>query len=185
MKQRGLTLMEVLIAVSIIAIVAGITFVVATKVKRQMQMTTCVSHFQKIHSALMLYRVEYGVVNYGDYKALGLPTDVYFGYGKDKVLIADYGDWICPTPLPNRGGYWPHYEYLPIYDDFADAYAKYRGKTPLVLDYNHNNWAETSLYEPNLPKRIVFVDFEGKVTNKIVTSKIWYYYNFDFFELDK
>ncbi len=124
MKKRGLTLMEVLLAVSIIAIVSGITFMITTKVKRQLIMTNCVSNLQKIHTALMLYRVEYGIVNYGDYRTLGLPADVYYGYGKDKVLIGDYEDWVCPTPLPNRGSYWPHYEYLPLYDDFTDAFTK-------------------------------------------------------------
>lgn len=205
MKSKGLTLVEVLIALSIVAIISGITFVVVKGIKNRINIGICAGHLQKLHSLITLYRAEHGVIHYGDAKTMGFPHNFYVIDVLPTKMFGNYEDWTCPVPMPVMGNtnYYPHYKYLPrpydpeYYEEeqkygkdpehtvgFYNAVAKYGGRTPILLDHNHNNWNETDLSLPRLPKRIIFIDIDGKLTNKTVTQPFISEDIFDFFELD-
>lgn len=76
MKRRGFTIVEMLVVVVIIALLASITYVVLSGVRKRFNEEFCVTHFRTLHTGFMLYREQQGASStdfVGDIVLLGLP----------------------------------------------------------------------------------------------------------------
>jgi prepilin-type N-terminal cleavage/methylation domain-containing protein len=77
-REKGLTLVEALVVLAVIAIVAGLLTPVFLKVKQNARVATSVGHVKQLLGALMLYRQDYDGVDVFDgpqaYYRVGLPA---------------------------------------------------------------------------------------------------------------
>lgn len=95
--KRGLTLVELLVVISIIAVLAGILWVVLIPIKRKATLVICRNNFRQIYLAVKAYREDYeGIEPDGrplTHEDVGLPTPSLFfglikgGYIKDRKIL--------------------------------------------------------------------------------------------------
>jgi len=84
--RLGLTLIELLLVIGIIAVLAGIIWCVFAPVRERARQVHCINNLKQLHHALMLYREDYGA--YAE-PEIGIPRDP-----------AEVG-WPCRSlPLP-------------------------------------------------------------------------------------
>jgi prepilin-type N-terminal cleavage/methylation domain-containing protein len=72
LSKEGLTLVELLVVIGIIAVLAGILWVVLAPVRERARQVHCINNLKQIHHALMLYREDYGA--YAE-PEIGTPRD--------------------------------------------------------------------------------------------------------------
>ena len=111
-RNRGFTLIEILVTIGIIAVLAGIGVVTIGKVKGANSQTTCISNLRSLSQGLQSY--------YNDY--MTFPADGYPDDGDDMYplstelanYIKDKSTFICPedsntTSTGNFASYDPYY----------------------------------------------------------------------------
>jgi prepilin-type N-terminal cleavage/methylation domain-containing protein len=188
-ERRGLALTEVLVVVAILLILATIGLVVGRSVKQAVSKSTCEIHLRSLHSALQLYRNEWGnpTIAVGDVGLLGLPPDWISrkGISAKTPLFGTWEEWQCPAPKSRAIEYMPHYEYL-VWpgEEFVEHTRIYKGRTPIILDKNHNDHAKNSAFSPRVPKLIMFIDLDGKFSRKTVHRPFVSGTDLKFFELE-
>jgi prepilin-type N-terminal cleavage/methylation domain-containing protein len=191
MKHRGLTIVEVLIGIVVIGIIAAIVIAVGGPVKRQAQVGTCYANLRNLHLAIAVYRNNYGGAEklVGDAAGLGLPPyfrDIETG----KILVGEREQWMCPAPKhydPRKK--FPEIEPMwwgndPTYPPYEEYTAKYKGGTPLTLDFNHNNHAVININSHLQQKRILFLTLDGNIVDKQVKQGYIGTFHFNIFEID-
>lgn len=106
MRKIAFTLVELMIVISIIAIVFAIAYPLLLNAKESGRQTACIGNLRQIHVALGLYSADYGNMN-----ATGLAT---FPRGGTPHLLEAFGlskaQQICPDSrvLPPSSSYmWP------------------------------------------------------------------------------
>jgi prepilin-type N-terminal cleavage/methylation domain-containing protein len=97
LSKEGLTLVELLVVIGIIAVLAGIIWVVLAPVKRKATLLICRNNFRQIYLAVKAYREDYeGIEPDGrplTREDVGLPTPSLFfglikgGYIKDRRIL--------------------------------------------------------------------------------------------------
>ncbi len=60
MMRKGLTLMELLVAMAIIALLSGLALAIVSEVRKRTYMTQCMSNLQQIGLALRMYAQDWG-----------------------------------------------------------------------------------------------------------------------------
>lgn len=187
MKKQGLTLIEALVVLVIVAILTGILIPVMAKVKRNAQINESVSRLQQLWSAVELYRNEWdgSNTNFNSLAALGLPERSYWfstwmgfdrkfvdspcGYDEEHYYSAGYGVkgvYLYAPPMYNPGTKNHRYEkYLPTYREnavlFADIYCNPPG---------------ANLLEAETMKRGLAVLLSGQSINKFSTGSLSLYF---------
>ncbi len=125
MKKKGLTLVELLIVIGVIAVLAGLLFPVFTSVRERAYITYCVNNLKQVGSALHLYAQDYDgfVPPYTNFVMDVVSERVfYFPNSNDPSLFQaayepytrDRSIWYCPldpfagmdTPRPPGRGTW-------------------------------------------------------------------------------
>jgi len=110
MKRMGLTLIELVIVCAIIAILAGIVWVVMAPAREKARQTVCISNLTQIGHAFRMYRDDWDGVEPQkgvqlEYWELGLPpkTNV-FVFRVLNPYLKDESVWYCPSrfliPVP-------------------------------------------------------------------------------------
>ncbi len=111
-KYRGFTLIELIVTISIVAILAGIGTVTVGKIRATNQQTTCIKNLRSISQGLQLYYNDFRVFpddGYPDDAKDPLPlSSELIGYIKDKSIF------VCPadkdnTSTSNFASYDPYY----------------------------------------------------------------------------
>ncbi len=102
-RALGLTLMEVLVAVTVIAVVAAVVFVGLRAWRGQSLQVACMEKLSRVNEALMVYRTEWGNPHevVGSTVYLGLPLQTIqarMPIGNSSVVVTDYGlsPWLVP-----------------------------------------------------------------------------------------
>ncbi|MDW8030085.1 MAG: DUF1559 domain-containing protein, partial [Armatimonadota bacterium] len=106
LRKKGLTLMELLIIVGIIAILVGIIWIVVASIMEKARQANCMNNLKQIGLAIAIYRQDYGgsLLIGQQFWKLGLPPDLgtlyYSGYIKNRNIF------FCPnkhysTPILN------------------------------------------------------------------------------------
>lgn len=147
MNRKGITFVEVLAVVSILAIVAAIATPVISNVRENARRTTCISNLHQIGLAIAIYRSEYGGDGkYGDPHTMGLPPT----YSPDvrQLLLPAKEAWQCQDELrlrPKLSGM-SYYIYYPLassppheWAKFKDLSERYQEKTLLIYDMYHSD----------------------------------------------
>ncbi len=192
-SKEGLTLIELLIVIGIIAVLAGILWVVLAPVRNKARIVHCINNFRQIHMALEIYRQEWDGVDpemASTFADLCLPPEVFklegfFPFYREKYLIGTKEIWKCPafwqSPMAVRH-VGPDYVYIPklyyLYQETGDkefrgdaeaierAFRKRRGELPIVTDDYH----DPDLYE-NGGLRMIILRLSGQVEVKMVQPK--------------
>jgi len=74
-RGRGFSVVEVLVVVTILALIAALLYPVYATSKRRAKERVCISNLKSIFSAISMYRSNHdGEGRYGDWISMGLPT---------------------------------------------------------------------------------------------------------------
>ena len=76
--KRAFTLIEILVAISIVLVLAAICFPVFASVKKSANRASCVSNLHQIGMAIALYREKWDGAEQGTPSQMGLPTELVF-----------------------------------------------------------------------------------------------------------
>jgi prepilin-type N-terminal cleavage/methylation domain-containing protein len=193
-KQSGLSLVEVLVVVAILAILASVAYAIMGPVKKGLATGTCSNNMRLLHNALMVYRADWGNAqsDVGDVPRLGLPPGLY-SPATAKPYFGEEEWFVCPAPKNVEYQFKPHYKAFFWLNEFMgstfdppyeEVTAKYKGKTPIIFDPNHIDHATTHLEQPRTKKFVIFVNLGGKVVTKTVQSRFNHPRDVGFFELD-
>lgn len=138
----GLTLVELLVVIGILALLAAVLFPVFQTARENGRMAVCISNLHQWGAAIQMYRDEWGGVDpepgrkIRNFSELGMPPSSYTGFLKAYGL-ASIGR--CPSITPYSGGY---YSCFRAQDDQnsqdLDALATKQGRFPLVICIAHN-----------------------------------------------
>jgi prepilin-type N-terminal cleavage/methylation domain-containing protein len=149
MKRKGYTLIEILVAVGIIVVVAGILFPIFSSVRESGRLTECISNLHQFGAAIEMYRQDWGGLDpapgrrIGSLYDLGLPpttaTYAFFRmYHLDKPEV-----YYCPSARPagNRPKL-PYTRFFLAQDDplpgNLEAFYRRGSEVPLAACLYHN-----------------------------------------------
>ena len=165
MKRMGLTLIELVIVCAIIAVLAGIVWVVMAHAREKARQVVCMNNLKQVWVALENYRNDYdGIDPNGapfEFWELGLPdsvsTLVETGYipveiarcPDDLALILGHDPLVPEVPIHPTlyvsfsPGWW--HEMNPVIAKrkglkFRDWVAKHGAQIATILDFHHNRW---------------------------------------------
>lgn len=135
MKRFGLTLVELLIVIGIIAVLAGIIWAVFAPSREKSRFTHCVSNFRQLYLALESYRQDWDGVDVEtaqNFDDLAFPLTPYIVTGQwpFQKVVWIWGTqelWLCPSRVPNSR--------MKLYGG-------------VFLDYNYRVWPRYGLYFP-------------------------------------
>lgn len=180
--RLGITLLEVLVCLTLFAVMASIVFASIRAVKRGMADAECVRRMLLIKDATLLYRVQNeGLsVSFGTAEQLGLPLSVFDIPIVGKSWGERYDFCVCPL-LPDDPWFtYPYYWYPHRSDPWKDGRDLYSGRVsfaemtsimgdaaPLAADYEHNSPSD-DLSSPRVPHRVIWTDLGGTVHNRIL-----------------
>jgi prepilin-type N-terminal cleavage/methylation domain-containing protein len=194
---RGLSLIEVLVVLAIIAILAAILSPVYARVKRSGQITVSISRLRQMHHALSLYQIDSGgggtaLDSAQAYYEEGLPPKSYF----DTTLFGFAPDfWISPcgydATISSTGATfnpgWIDYV-APFYDPvnltpttnkpYHDYLQTYRQNAVVFVD-PYCNEPGTVMSAPLTTKRALAVLLSGQIINRRKTGNAFllHYYS--------
>lgn len=94
--KRGMTLVELLIVVGIIAVIAGLSMGVLLKVRQRAYLATCISNLRQLVQAVHMYEDDWGTV------PIERPVKIGDGtYGKVQQMLYSYVKnddvFLCPS----------------------------------------------------------------------------------------
>lgn len=149
MKRHGVTLVEILIVVTIVAVLAAIIIPTMTGAKMAAKETDCKMRLKQWFLAISLYREEWGSAEYGMPHEMGLPVPVQLQHMVDVGAIPQYMIY-CPggqdptdpdaRPAYNQMWYDPAYLNLPPgvgVPSWKPYVEKYFDNAILIRDANH------------------------------------------------
>jgi prepilin-type N-terminal cleavage/methylation domain-containing protein len=126
LSKEGLTLVELLVVIGIIAVLAGILWVVLAPARERGRLTHCINNFRQLYIALENYRQDWDGVdvdvarNFDDY-ALPLTPYMVIGTWPFQKILWVWGTqdlWICRSRISSSrmklyGNVYIDYEYRP------------------------------------------------------------------------
>lgn len=143
LRYRGLTLIELLVVIGIIAVLAGIIWVVFAPAREKARLIHCINNFRQIHLALEAYRQEWDGVDVEvaqSFADLGLPPSPCrmvgkWPYLKEECLVGTPEIWTCPISQRRYGYAVAQFEAK----EFMEGVLRRRqGEYPIVFDHYHN-----------------------------------------------
>ncbi|MCW5945970.1 MAG: type II secretion system protein [Fimbriimonadales bacterium] len=176
-RARGLTLLEVAIAVTVIAAIAVITVVVLSRGKFSRDDAVCKTKLSQLNIALGVYRAAYGIEGevVGAPERLGLPPSLFHLGLSNGMSWREYLPSIhCPRAFasdliggmaPVGFGYVPSSE-IPL-QTWHDGNVLLRGKTPVAFCFYHNPPGHDP-DDPNLEHRLNILFLDGNVGHEKV-----------------
>ncbi len=167
MKQRAVTLIEVLIVVAIIAIIAALLFPVLSRSKEASKVTVSISRLKQLHLMTKLYQADYdGDGRYGLPQDMGLPLrgpepgtavmSSFKAYGFITELILS----PCGCHPHNMCGEEQHMRLVWSETWWVEESQTYREMIPLYSDFNCNSW-DIHLSNDLISKRGITVLLSG------------------------
>jgi prepilin-type N-terminal cleavage/methylation domain-containing protein len=170
--QGAFTVLEVLICMSIIAIVAAITFPVVSRAKEQALISSATQNLRQVHLATMLYRNEYEGSEHGSAEQMGLPSAAaYQGLYDLFESTPNKGRSPCSPNAalsgPNDAIYNLFYHPIDEMTWRAD-HAKHGEQTWLFKDL-HCDFRDSYLHNPYALHRVIFVSLGGSA--KVLVGK--------------
>ena len=118
MKRIGLTLIELVIVCAIIAVLAGIVWVVMAPVREKARQAVCISNLTQIGHAFRMYRDDWNGVEPQkgmrlEYWQVGLPPEKGSPNSCVEPYLKTKSVWICPSefrdPFLRIASYFPNY----------------------------------------------------------------------------
>lgn len=168
--RSAFSLVELLVAISIILLLAAVISPVMSQVKRHVNISSSTQHLRQQHLALKLYQGTWG----GD-GVYGLPNEM--GYPLDGVSGGERMHDLWPTTLKVPMQLWR--SPCGFHPDYGDAVILYQFRRPQSVEeaqrYKENlvtfvdincNPADVRLYNTFMPRRGLGVLLSGSLVNK-------------------
>lgn len=139
MKHRAFTLVELIIVLSIVAIITAIAYPVIAGAVGRAKESQCMSNLRQFGVAIEMYRNDYdGTGKWGTPAQMGMPHPLAV------LMFEDYvkpGLEKCGGVDPTRGvrGLYAHFWSSYQDQDWASCVAKWREGTVAMFDVNHRN----------------------------------------------
>jgi prepilin-type N-terminal cleavage/methylation domain-containing protein len=126
----GFTLVEILIAIGIIAILAGLAIPIIASARERSRQSVCISNLRQIGQALQMYKTDY----HDDAWPFRLELKAYLAQT----------DLVCPNSPHDEEGKYANWNIMfdyPLVADFLRERAEARGPMyPVVFCMNHTGW---------------------------------------------
>lgn len=176
--QSAFSLTETLVAISIVLVLAALSFSGLGEVRRRSYEAACASNLRQAHLATMLYREAHdgGAADVGSLYAMGYPPDIVNPATLDPY-VGHRALFTCPHPKRWAGVRFPDYEYALLLlserdsgQYLAGVLDRYGSRIPLYRDLNHNDHAMVSVFAPRVRKRLLYINIGGSFVGKHVTS---------------
>lgn len=174
-RQKGFTLLEVLVCIGIIAVVAAISFPVIKRAKEVAMLTTTKSNLHQMWLALQIYRDQWGKTDSGSHYEVGMPLS---------LTIPDYIPKLSP-PMP-RYDAWKGYLWLmtdptsaepKIVKSWEDYSRKCGVNVAVIADYNFNDTEPFA--SPFLDYRGIGIRLSGQISDlrrKGLPVELWWWW---------
>jgi type II secretory pathway pseudopilin PulG len=180
--SRALSVVEVLIVLTVLALVAALLYPIVVRARDRAKEATCYGNLRNIQTAVALYRADYdGESKYGAPEAMGLPPSI--------ARLMDYGaitktTMQCPGRPFSPGlrqavytQYWPPFGRFAPSDSFLErmraewleAVQRMREDTVIVGDLNHD-FPGRDVHEGSVEHRAIGVTLGGQVDTAIRTG---------------
>jgi prepilin-type N-terminal cleavage/methylation domain-containing protein len=170
LKHRGITLVEVICATAIVAILAAISMPIISSAVGRARESTCGSKLQQLHAAILLYRTDCGADGiYGAGDKMGLPRRfgnlLRAGYltrpalecsGNPAILGGNKAVFMKMFSPPNED--YGH----PKWADYAELF---REDSILVIDPNHRN-ENKPMFTQYVTHHLLGVYLDGHIRTK-------------------
>jgi prepilin-type N-terminal cleavage/methylation domain-containing protein len=133
MRKSAFTLIEILVVVSIVALLGALIFPVFGRAKEGAHETSCESNLKQVDLALQLYRTEWDGQDNGTAAQMGLPMYVMDSTASLKC---------SSNPHPENWPYvmfWQGYVVSDPQGIWLGLVSKYGMASPMVVDANHND----------------------------------------------
>jgi hypothetical protein len=145
MRRRSVTLLELVVALTVVAVIAAIAYPVIRNAVKRSKETVCMNKLHQLHAAIALYRTEYGGDGvYGRIEQMGLPPGIHTLYYMKRLTLQDLrcaGDprsnaapvavyvvmWYVDEKFDSRPTKWEQYA------------SEQRENSILLVDPNHGN----------------------------------------------
>jgi len=165
--QRGFTLVEIVVVISIVVLVAALTWPVFRKAKAQALEASSISNMRQLHVAIGVYRSDYEGVEYGSMEDMGLPDAPSPQYLGPSVST------LRPPTMTSRG-----YYYYPVPSSIDHRNPPWKvycpehlGQTVLLADV----WFNPVIGDPPYPyyfmdplttKYVIGITLDGNIKRK-------------------
>ncbi len=172
-RTQGVTLIELITCIAIIAIVAAITFPVVVRAKEGALRSKSISNMRQVHLALELYSQEYSGSPTGSMESMGLPP-----WPSVEFLGASVRE-MYPPLRPSKS--WDSYSYNPMpsgVDKRSPTWTEYTqevGPNAVMICDPFFNPARTDDYDmfwkdPNVRKFVMGVTVSGSLIKRTRTG---------------
>jgi prepilin-type N-terminal cleavage/methylation domain-containing protein len=185
LSKEGLTLVELLVVIGIIAVLAGILYVAYGSVREAARQQVCMSNLRQIGQALQMYRHDWDGVeaepgNYPGFWQLGVPCSFTPAYDYFReVYIKDKQILHCPNMPEGQQYLWQPWIPRPPEDTVGppfEEWVKKRGEEAMVT---YCDWHNT-LPHPEILSRpywetklLILLRLNGKVSRIWVPVREW------------
>ncbi|MCS7266183.1 MAG: DUF1559 domain-containing protein [Armatimonadetes bacterium] len=94
--RRGMTLVELLIVIAIIAVIAGLSMSVLIRTRQRAYLATCISNLRQLVQAVHMYESDWGIVPIEEH--VELPNG-WWGWFHQRVFqyVRDDSVFLCPS----------------------------------------------------------------------------------------
>lgn len=171
MKQRAMTLIEVMSVVAIVATLTALLMPVVDSAKVAAKRSSSLSRMRQIYAGLMVYQADHESQGYGSPAKMGLPA-------MEQLLLTS--GRACPSVPPNLwmspcgyhplgpAGFWS-YSYHPAGQEenpgWVEFVNEHQGRAPLVSDLACSD-VRGHEDSPLITKSVPFITLEGRASVK-------------------
>lgn len=143
--QDGISLIELLIVVAMIALLLGIVFAATASVREKGRQTVCISNLRQIGMAISMYRQDWSGGDPNgrmEYWQLGLPPGPVVKLQLDPY-VKNREIWLCPNDSSPRREVQIDFPFIRSYGNrwlapgFEEKVSRCGEETPLFIDFNH------------------------------------------------
>jgi prepilin-type N-terminal cleavage/methylation domain-containing protein len=166
-NESGFSLVEVIVVVTIVVIVAAISYPVFSRAKEKSIEAKSISNMRQLHLAIEMYRSEYGGIPYGTLEAMGLPdspTEKWLGSSVDAL-----------RPPTNPASTYLYYPVASRFDRRSPTWEQYvvehTDATVLLADVYFNPSEPKGTYpsyqmNPDVEKYLIGITLGGSIRKK-------------------
>ena len=139
-KKSGFTLIELMVAVAIIAVLIAISIVIGQGLRKKAERIACGENMKSLHTALHAYLMDHK--HWPQVKAVSDDEEDYWQAWADTLKDYDLPDevWMCPTHKRiTKDEYLRYSSYHPMPFDRKSQFTPYKWKMPWVVEIGDNH----------------------------------------------